>query len=131
MLPLSPAHGLVVFLCLVATSAASAQALPGPSMPADAARASPAASPMVAPPPSAASTGGLNYRSAFEGYVPFSDGSPTSWREANDTVGRRGGWKAHAGEAAGPAAATGPHAHGHGRSHPSAMPGAAPAKERP
>lgn len=130
MLPLSPAHGLVVFHCLVAASAALAQALPGPSMPPDAARAAPHAPSMAGPPHVIGSTG-LHYRSAFEGYVPFADGPPTSWREANDTVGRRGGWKAHAEEAARPASVSSPPAHGHGHAHPTAAPGPAPARERP
>lgn len=107
----SPAHGLVVFHCLVASSAALAQSTPGLPIP--------------------AVPTGLDYRSAFEHYVPFSDGPPTSWREANDTVGRRGGWKAHAEEAARPASAPSPPAHGHGHAHPTAAPGPASAKERP
>ena len=130
MLPLSPARGLVVFHCLVTASAAMAQALPSPSMPPDAARASPPEPPRAGPSPSTASTG-LKHRSAFEQYVPFSDGPSTPWREANDTVGRRGGWKAYAEEAARPASATSPPAHGHGHSHPAATPGPTPAKEQP
>lgn len=106
----SPAYLLVVFHCLVAASAATAQPLPGPSMPSvrpgvattppGGAHALPHAPSMAAPPPSTAPAG-LGYRSVFEGYVPFSDGPPTSWREANETVRRRGGWKAYAQEAEG------------------------------
>lgn len=40
------------------------------------------------------------YRSAFEGYQPFTDVKPQSWKAANDTVGRIGGWRAYAREAA-------------------------------
>lgn len=41
------------------------------------------------------------YRSAFDGYPPFNDPPAVSWREANDTVGRIGGWRAYAREAQG------------------------------
>lgn len=40
------------------------------------------------------------YRSAFEGYQPYSDEKMVSWKEANDTVGKIGGWRAYAKEAA-------------------------------
>lgn len=36
---------------------------------------------------------------ALEGYRPFSDQEVMSWRDANDTVGRIGGWRAYAREA--------------------------------
>lgn len=41
----------------------------------------------------------LNWRSTFEGYQRFTDEKVGSWREANDTVGRNGGWRAYANEA--------------------------------
>jgi hypothetical protein len=44
------------------------------------------------------------YRSAFEGYRPFGDEPAVPWREANDAVGRIGGWRAYAREAQEPAA---------------------------
>ncbi|WBY01344.1 hypothetical protein PE066_18050 [Ramlibacter tataouinensis] len=59
--------------------------------------------PAPAPPPA--------YHSAFEGYQPFGDQPVASWKAANDTVGRIGGWKAYAREASGetqPAAAPAP-----------------------
>ena len=40
------------------------------------------------------------YRSAFEGYRRFGDQKVQPWRDANDTVGRIGGWQAYAREAA-------------------------------
>jgi hypothetical protein len=73
----SPARWLA-FLTAVAASAAMAQ----PVSP-------PAAAPMPAP----------AYRSAFEGYRPFTEDKPIAWRDANDTVRQRGGWKAYAAEA--------------------------------
>lgn len=45
----------------------------------------------VPPPPDA-----LPYRSAFEGYRPFGQDKGIAWKEANDTVYRRGGWRAYA-----------------------------------
>lgn len=40
------------------------------------------------------------YRSAFEGYQPYSESKMVPWKEANDTVGKIGGWRAYAKEAA-------------------------------
>ncbi|MDQ0025069.1 hypothetical protein J2X90_002875 [Variovorax paradoxus] len=41
-----------------------------------------------------------DYKSALEGYRPFADAKPIPWKEANETVYRRGGWQAYAKEAA-------------------------------
>lgn len=89
--------------------------------------------------PSPEATGALTYRSAFENYQRFQDAPPVDWRQANDTVRARGGWRAYAKEgaaaeeeAATPAVRPDPHAgrdaHGAHDSHP-----APPqrAKERP
>jgi len=62
-----------------------------PATPAAATTTAPAA-----PSPQAAST----YRSAFDGYRRFTDEPVKSWKEANDNVGRIGGWKTYAKEAA-------------------------------
>lgn len=40
------------------------------------------------------------FRSALEGYQPFGDNKRVPWKEANDTVGKIGGWRAYAEEAA-------------------------------
>ena len=49
------------------------------------------------------------YRSALEGYQPYSDEPIQSWRESNDTVGKIGGWRVYAREAQGaPAEPTAP-----------------------
>ena len=45
------------------------------------------------------------YRSALEGYQPYSDEPIQSWRESNDTVGKIGGWRVYAREAQGAPAA--------------------------
>ncbi|RZL86971.1 MAG: hypothetical protein EOP82_28070 [Variovorax sp.] len=71
----------------------------------------------------------LSFRSAMEGYKPFADEKPVPWKEANETVRQRGGWRAYAREGAGetkgkPTGAADPHA---GYS----MPMAAPPKEKP
>ncbi|RSZ40922.1 MULTISPECIES: hypothetical protein [unclassified Variovorax] len=54
-----------------------------------------AAAAQPAPPPV------LTYRSALEGYRPFTDEKAIPWKEANETVYRRGGWQAYAKEASG------------------------------
>jgi hypothetical protein len=41
----------------------------------------------------------LTHSSAFTGYRPYSDPKLTPWRDANETVGRIGGWRAYAREA--------------------------------
>lgn len=48
------------------------------------------------------------YKSAFEGHRRFDDQKVQGWREANDNVGRIGGWRAYAREAAGEEAASPP-----------------------
>lgn len=37
----------------------------------------------------------ISYSSVFENYVSFEDTPDIGWREANDTVGRIGGWRAY------------------------------------
>jgi hypothetical protein len=48
------------------------------------------------------------YRSALEGYKRYADEPLVPWREANDTVGRIGGWQAYAREAQGAATPAAP-----------------------
>jgi len=43
----------------------------------------------------------MTYRSALENHRPYQAQPVQPWREANDTVGRIGGWRAYAREAAG------------------------------
>lgn len=57
-------------------------------------QAAPAAAPTVDAVP--------GYRSAFEGYRPYTDEKIVSWKEANDTAARIGGWRAYAKEASQP-----------------------------
>lgn len=46
----------------------------------------------------------LTYESPFGQYRPLGDAKPMSWREANDTVARIGGWRVYARESQEPAA---------------------------
>lgn len=66
----------------------------------------------------------LTYRSTFDAYQRFTDEKVGSWRDANDTVGRIGGWRSYAKEAREPAAPVAPN-----QGHPAA-PGA-PAASAP
>jgi hypothetical protein len=71
------------------TLAASAQTPAAP--PARAAASAPVARTQAAP---------GEFRSALEGYQPYSEVKRVPWKEANETVGKIGGWKAYAREAA-------------------------------
>ena len=44
--------------------------------------------------------GKVGYQSPISGYQPYADQPVQPWREANDRVGRIGGWRAYAKEAA-------------------------------
>jgi hypothetical protein len=39
------------------------------------------------------------YRSAFEGYKPYSDDKLLNWKDANENTARIGGWRTYAKEA--------------------------------
>lgn len=41
----------------------------------------------------------VKYRSAMEGYQPYTDEKMADWKAANDTAGRIGGWRVYAKEA--------------------------------
>ena len=77
---LSPAHWLAA---ITATAALTAVAQTAPA----------ASGPPPADPPA------LSYRSAFEGYQPYMEEKTIPWKEANETVYQRGGWRAYAKEA--------------------------------
>jgi hypothetical protein len=78
-----------------------------------------------APAAAASAARDLSYRSVLEGYQPFADQKPGSWRDANDNVGRIGGWRAYANEVQG-AGAVAPQPAASGPAG-SAAPAAAPA----
>ena len=95
-------------ITLVGAFAAGAQQPAAPSAPVPAASA-------ARPSASAAAPADLSYRSALQDYQPFGDEKVAPWREANDNVGRIGGWRSYAHEAQGAAsAAQRPHS-GHGK----------------
>ncbi len=83
--PASGRVALAVTLLSLCSSAANAQS---------AAPAPPAAA-MTAVAPAA-------FRSAFEGYQPYTDEKMLPWKQANDAVGQIGGWREYAKEAGRP-----------------------------
>ncbi|MBC7938909.1 MAG: hypothetical protein H7Z19_03950 [Chitinophagaceae bacterium] len=87
------------FRIAVATACLAVVAFPAGAQ--TAATAPPAASTGTPAKASKVGPNGSTYRSAFEGFRPFADQPVGSWRDANDTVGRVGGWRAYAREAAG------------------------------
>jgi hypothetical protein len=74
--------------------------------------------------PSPATPAPLTYISPLNGYQAYADQPVQSWREANDTVGRIGGWRTYAKEARTPepamdaAPSTAAHEEHHGGSKP-------------
>ena len=58
-----------------------------------------AARPASAAPPAASASATLAYESVFTRYKSYRDEKTGSWREANETVDRIGGWRAYAKEA--------------------------------
>jgi hypothetical protein len=60
------------------------------------------------PSSSAASVPAAAYRSALSGYQRYQDQPAGSWREANNTVNRVGGWRVYAREANQPEAPSAP-----------------------
>lgn len=71
----------------LATAQAQSPASPSQSMPPAAAANQPA-------PPV--------FRSAFEGYQPYTEQKMAPWKQANDNVGQIGGWREYAKEASQP-----------------------------
>ncbi|MBC7600341.1 MAG: hypothetical protein H7238_15170 [Polaromonas sp.] len=59
------------------------------------------ASPASASPPT-------EFRSSFEGYQAHTEEKIINWKEANDRVGRIGGWRAYAKEAQQPSGGSAP-----------------------
>lgn len=87
-----------MFKPVVTSSLALLSVLPALAL-AQAGPASGGAAAPVAPPAAATSTAPAEYRSAFEGYQPYTEEKIISWKEANDLTGRIGGWRAYAKEA--------------------------------
>ena len=85
---------IAVLLAAAATVAMAQQ----PTPPAAASSSASSVRSASAVAPAAAASGGAGYQSAFEGYRRYDDQPVGSWREANDLVGRIGGWQAYARE---------------------------------
>ena len=66
----------------------------------------------AAPPP---------FRSAMEGYKPYAEEKPIPWKDANETVRQRGGWRGYAKESADDKPLADPHA-GHSKPAPKDKP---------
>ena len=60
---------------------------------------SPPTSPAVLPASAMANSAPTSYRSAMEGYQPYTDEKIIDWKQANDATGRIGGWREYAKEA--------------------------------
>jgi hypothetical protein len=86
---------LVLLVCV----ALALLGVPPPAFAQPAAKADPLNAKAVVPPAA--------YRSAFSSYRPSSETPVGSWREANDTVTRIGGWRVYAREANQPEAPAG------------------------
>lgn len=85
------------------------------------AQPAPAAPAAVAATPAPAQAAG--YRSTLEGYQPFAQEKILPWRQANETVGKIGGWRAYAKEAQDSAAPAGDQAPRRDPAGPAAGPG--------
>ncbi len=85
-----PYFNLPAVLALVAASLWTAQLSAQTSAVAPVKPVAPAAVADAAPPA---------YRSALEGYQPYTDEKTVNWKEANDTTARIGGWREYAKEA--------------------------------
>lgn len=66
------------------------------------------AAPAADPTDAAAAVPGAPYRSAFSAYKPDADTATAPWRDTNQRVRQRGGWRAYAREAAASDAAQAP-----------------------
>lgn len=86
---------------LLATAATAVLAQSQPTNPTAASSSATPVRPASATASATAASGGAGYRSAFEGYRRHDDQPVGSWREANDLVGRIGGWQAYAREGQG------------------------------
>ena len=88
----------------VGVAHAQTSTAPAPSTSPTSPTASPSASPsalLPASPPSSAISPRppAPYRSAMEGYQPYTDEKLIDWKQANDSTGRIGGWREYAKEA--------------------------------
>lgn len=85
-----------MFKPLLAYGLVLISALPGLSAAQNPAPATPALATQATQPPA--------FRSAMDGYKPYTEESTVNWKEANDTAARIGGWRVYAKEARQPQA---------------------------
>ena len=64
--------------------------------------AQPSPSPNLTPAPPLSEAAPASFKSATEGYQPYTDEATINWKAANDTVAQIGGWRAYAKEASAP-----------------------------
>lgn len=83
MFQLLPARWLAALSALAALTVSAQPPTPAP-----------APAPVSVPPAAMAP-----YRSVFDSYQPFTDEKLAPWKDANDTVGKIGGWRTYAREA--------------------------------
>lgn len=112
--PLGCCRALAAMALLVAASIAQAQGTPARSE---------AAHPRADPLDPQARVPAATYPSPLAGYRRLGEDKPVSWKAANETVHRIGGWRAYAREAQAPDAAPAAGARG----APAAAPASAPA----
>lgn len=105
-------------LLLVAVAAVAATTVGCTSLPPAPVGPNPADPAAVSPP--------VGYRAVFGGYQSYIDQPVGNWREANDAVGRIGGWREYAREVDATPGAPSP-----GAPPTSGAPGAAPSKTAP
>lgn len=73
------------------------------------------AAPAAADPQAPHGTADSGYRSSFDGYQRFTQEQVGSWKDANDNVGRIGGWREYAKEVRSPAGTPAKPQAGHGQ----------------
>ena len=73
------------------------------------------AAPAAADPQVAIGAADSGYRSSFDGYQRFTQEQVGSWKDANDNVGRIGGWREYAKEVRSPAGTPAKPQAGHGQ----------------
>lgn len=95
------------FIALPRAAALAVPAVLAGALWATGALAQPSPSPDLTPAPPLSEAAPASFKSATQGYQPYTDEATINWKAANDTVAQIGGWRAYAKEAAAaPEAAT-------------------------
>ena len=88
------------FIAPTRAAALAVQAVLAAALWATGALAQPSPSPNLTPAPPLSEAAPASFKSATEGYQPYTDEATINWKAANDTVAQIGGWRAYAKEAA-------------------------------